>query len=138
MRPPRTIALLLAGTAAAGVAGGCASSDTNDARATVERFYDAIRRDDPETACRQLSDAALKALQSQTGEQCRNAITHLEYGGGAVVRTEVYGLNAKVDLRTGESAFVDGSGPGWKLSALACRGEEGDPKKVPMDCELES
>jgi hypothetical protein len=135
------IALLITIATAAGAAGGCGkggTADTDAARTSVERFYDAIRADDAETACRLLTPDALKALQSQTGEQCRNGITELELTGGAVVRTTVQELNAKVDLRTGESAYVDGSGPGWKLSALGCRPEEGDPKERPMDCELES
>ena len=45
---------------------------------------------------------------------------------------------AKVDLSGGESVFLGREEDGWKLSALACKAEEGKPADRPWECEVES
>jgi hypothetical protein len=121
------------------LAAGCGTSDDRDeARATVERFYEAIRADDGEAACEELGDGLLEQVQSQTQQSCRGVITRFEYEGGDVTDTEVYITNAKVDLGNGESAFLSREDDGWKLSALACKAEEGKPADRPWECEVES
>src|SRR5215212_4134818 len=91
--------------AAALLAGGCGTSDDREqSRATVERFYDAIRHDDAEAACEELGESLLEQVESQTQQSCRGVITRFEYEGEAVVSTEVDITKAKGDQRTGESA----------------------------------
>ena len=114
------------------------SGDRQQARAVVERFYEAVREDDGQAACRQLGKSLREQVESQTGQECRAAITRFDYDGGAVVGAEVYVTNAKVDLRGGESAFLAQESGAWKLSAIACTAEDGKPADRPFDCEAES
>ena len=65
-------------------------------------------------------------------------ITRFEYEPGPIDRTEVFITNAKVDLATGESAFLSREEDGWKLSAIACRAEKGKPADRPFECEAEA
>jgi hypothetical protein len=133
VRPTVVIALI------ALVLAGCGTSDdAAHARAVVERFYDAVRHDDGETACAQLSAAAAGAVASQSSEPCASAITSLGYEGGAVARAEVYLTSARVQLDSGESAFLDRGPEGWRISAVACRPLQGPPTEVPMECEAEA
>jgi uncharacterized protein YceK len=118
---------------------GCGTSDDRgQARSVVERFYDAVRNDRADEACAQLSSAAVEQLESQTQQSCSGAVTRLDLQGGAVVDAHVYLTNAKVDLRSGESAFLGREPSGWRISALACRPEEGKPRDRPYECELEA
>jgi hypothetical protein len=118
---------------------GCGTSDDRDqARSVVERFYDSVRHDRGEQACAQLSSETVSALESQSGQSCRSVITRLEYQGGAIAHAEVFITSARVDLRGGESAFLDREPEGWRITAVACRPEEGDPRSHPMDCEVEA
>jgi hypothetical protein len=133
VRPTVVIALLALLLAGCGTA-----DDATQARAVVERFYDAVRQDDGTTACAQLSTAAAGAVASQSGQPCAGAITALQYEGGAVRRTEVYLTSARVQLRSGESAFLDRGPEGWRISAVACRPLQGSPGKEPMECEAEA
>ncbi|HEX8121191.1 MAG TPA: hypothetical protein VF549_07985 [Solirubrobacteraceae bacterium] len=121
------------------LAGGCGTSDDRDqARATVERFYDAVRHDDAEAACEELGDSLLEQVESQTQQSCRGVITRFEYEGGSIERTQVFITNAKVDLDSGESAFLSREDDGWKLSAIACKALEGKPADRPFECEAAS
>lgn len=111
--------------------------DQRQARATVERFYDAIRRHQGGAACAQLSAGTAAQLASQSGRSCASTITRLSYDGGAVVRAQVFVVNAKVDLRNDESAFLSREPSGWKLTAVGCKAADGKPRDRPYDCELE-
>jgi ATP-dependent helicase YprA (DUF1998 family) len=118
---------------------GCGTSDDRDqARGVVERFYDAIRDDRAEEACDQLSATAVKELESQTEQSCRGVITRLDYDGGAIVATEVYITNARVEQRNGESTFLNREPTGWKITAIACKPEQGKPRDRPLECEVEA
>jgi hypothetical protein len=117
---------------------GCGTSDDRDqARTTVERFYDAVRAERGLAACAQLTGPAVDAIESQSGRPCRAVITRLEYGGGAIVRTQVAVNSAKVDTRTGESAFLEREPEGWRISAAGCRPVASRPRDEPWDCEAE-
>lgn len=136
---PRTGAVVICTLAAALTASGCGTADERDeVRAVVAAFYDAIRSDDGGAACSQLSGSLFEQVESQTQQSCPDAITRFEYEGGAVVAAEVYITNAKVDLRSGESAFLGRESDGWKLSAIACKAEKGKPADRPLKCEAES
>jgi hypothetical protein len=118
---------------------GCGTGDDRDqARATVERFYEAIRAGDGEAACEELGDALVERIESQSEQDCGGLITHFEYDRGRVAATEVYITNAKVDLDSGESAFLSREDDGWKLSAVACKAKEGKPADRPFECTLEA
>ena len=133
--PARLCLLLLAAL----VAGGCGTADDRDqARATVERFYEAVRSDDGEGACGELSQSLREQVESQTQQPCAGVITRFDYAGGVIAGTEVYITNAKVDLRSGESAFLGREKGGWKLSAIACTAEKGKPADRPFECEAEA
>lgn len=131
--PLVTLALVLA---------GCGTvSDRDQARDVVTRFYAALAADRPTVACAQLSGPALQALESQSGRACRAVITRLDYEDeqASVVAASVFATNAKVDVDSGESAFLSREARAWRISALACRpGGEGSPRDRPYDCEVES
>jgi hypothetical protein len=114
------------------------SDDREQARATVERFYDAIRAERGLEACEQLTAATLDAVEQQSGQPCRAVITRFEYGGGAVVRTQVAINSARFDVRTCESAFLEREPEGWRISAVGCRPVASRPDDEPWDCEAES
>lgn len=126
-----------AALAVAALAAGCGTGDDQrQARATVERFYDAVRRGDGRTACAQLTSPAREQLQSQTEQGCDDVVTRLSYEGGAIVGVQVYVTNARVELRNGESAFLDRQPEGWRLSAIGCTAAEGKPRDRPFECEV--
>ena len=134
MRP----ALLMLLACPLGLAACGTSDDRDQARATVERFYDAIRSEQGLAACEQLTGPAIDAVESQSGQPCRSVITRFEFGGGAVVRTEVAVNSAAVDTRTGERAFLEREPEGWRISAVGCRPVASRPHDEPWDCEAES
>jgi hypothetical protein len=123
----------------AALAAGCGTSDDRDqSRATTERFYTAIREDDGAAACGELSDSLLEQVESQTEQSCEAVITRFQYDGGGIDGVEVYITNAKVDLTSGESAFLSRESDGWKLSAIGCKAEKGKPADRPFECEAEA
>jgi hypothetical protein len=130
-------ALVLVALAAA--LAGCGQSDDRDeVRAVSERFFAAVQGGDGAAACEQLSEDARKTLESEEEQPCAEAVSALQIDGGELGAVEVYLTNAKVDLGSGESAFLSLTAEGWRLTAAGCRPEEGDPSDVPMDCELET
>lgn len=130
---------LLAALALALLPAGCGTGDDRDqARATVERFYDALRAGDGAAACAELGDSTIEQVESQSGQSCREVVTRLEYDGGAVLDVEVAINNAKADLRSGESAFLSREPDGWKLTAIGCKAADGKPADRPFDCEAEA
>jgi hypothetical protein len=118
---------------------GCGVGDDRDAaRAVTERFYAAISADDGAGACMELGENTVKQLESQSGQACAAAVTGLQLSPGAITSVVVYATNAKVDLDSGESAFLSPEPGGWRLSAIGCKPEEGKPRDRPLDCEVEA
>ena len=118
---------------------GCGVGDDRDAaRAVTERFYAAVRADDGAGACQELGEDTVKQLESQSGQDCAAAVTQLQLSPGAITSVAVYATNAKVDLDSGESAFLSPEPGGWRVSAIGCRPEEGKPRDRPLDCEVEA
>jgi putative lipoprotein len=132
------VRLLVAIALVTAVAGCGRSGDRDEARAAAERFYEAVRQDRGEVACAELSEATASAVADESGQPCAAAITDADYASGAVVGVEVYITSARVELRGGESAFLDRGPDGWRISAVACRAQDGPPSVVPMDCEVEA
>ena len=121
------------------LAGSCGTSDDrHESELVVARFYEAVDADDGAAACRELGESLLEQVESQTQRSCPEAITGFEYEPAPVEGVEVYITNAKVDLRSGESAFLGREPDGWRLSAIGCRAEKGKPADRPFECEAEA
>jgi hypothetical protein len=121
------------------VLGGCGTSDDREqARNAVIRFYHAIEEDRGRDACAELSAATVSHLESQSGQPCARAVAELELQGGAVSRTQVFVTNAKVDVGSGESAFLSREASGWRLSAVGCKPTRGKSRDRPLECEAEA
>jgi hypothetical protein len=133
---PRRASLLLVLALALAACGQ--SGDRAAARSVTEAFLAAYEAGDGADACAQLSSDTRTAVESQEQAACARAVTALDLDGGAVARVEVYVTNAKVDLTTGESAFLSEESDGWRLSALGCRPNDGKPADRPFECELEA
>jgi hypothetical protein len=126
---------------AAALLAGCGTSDDRDqARTVVERFYAAVRDDRGDAACDLLSEPAAEQIESQSGQPCRAVVTRLDLEGGPaeVVDVHVAATQAKVELRNGETAFLNRRSDGWRLVGVACRPEEGKPRDRPFDCEVDA
>jgi hypothetical protein len=133
MRP--AVALLLAVLATA----GCGrAADRDEVRSVTEHFLGAVEAGDGELACGDLSTDTRKALESQEQRDCRDAVGELQLEPGATERVEVYVTNAKVDLASGQSVFLSRTQEGWRLSAVGCEPEAGEPAEQPFDCEVEA
>ncbi len=118
---------------------GCSSAPESDGpRGVAVAFYDAIRDQRGDDACALIGDPTIEQLESQENIACREAITKLDYRGGTVTDVHVFITNAKVDLSTGESIFLDRRPDGWKLSAIGCKVEDGKPRDRPLECEVEA
>lgn len=70
----RAVSSLLASVGAALLAGCGTGNDRQQARAVVERFYDALRQDRPGIACRQ---SAPRPSRSKSGKRCARVIGRL-------------------------------------------------------------
>jgi hypothetical protein len=124
--------------AAAALTGCGTGADRDQARSVVARFYEAIRSKDGAQACAQLGAGARKALESESGRFCRVAILDAKLQPAAVVVARVYATSAKVDVASGESAFLDREPEGWRISAAGCRPTAGKPRSRPFECEVEA
>jgi hypothetical protein len=115
---------------------GCGRAD--DARsvtAVTERFLEALERNDGSGACARLSPGAIEALEHDEGSPCAEAARGLELEASRVSRAQVFATEAKVDLADGESAFLELTSSGWRISAAGCRPQ---PADQPFECELEA
>jgi hypothetical protein len=114
------------------------AEDRDQVRSVTERFNRALAREDGAAACRELSEDTVKALRAEEKKPCPAAILGLSLEPSRTARVQVFVTSAKVDLDSGESAFLDRSAEGWRLSAIACAPKEGKPADRPYDCELEA
>jgi hypothetical protein len=129
------LGLVLVALAVAGCGRG---DDERSVGSVTQRFLQAVEAKDGAVACAQLSAAAVRQLVSQEGERCPQAVTSVEASPSPVRRAAVYLTSAKVDLTDGQSAFLNRTAAGWKLTAVGCKPEEGKPADEPFDCDLEA
>ena len=118
--------------------GACGTADDRDrARAAVERLYGALEADDGAGACAQLSTSAREELESQEQSPCEEAVMGLDVAttGARTEDVEVFMTSAAVHLANGETAFLDETPQGWRVSALGCSGQSSD---TPADCEVQA
>jgi hypothetical protein len=125
-------------TASAALAGCGRDGDRAQVRAVTDRFFAALHDGDEQAACAQLSTDTRSELESQEGKPCRQAIGSVGLQPARVTRVQVFITNAKADLGSGESLFLDQGPDGWELSALGCKPEGGKPADRPYDCELQA
>lgn len=111
------------------------SGDRQTVRDAAVQFYAAVDRHDGARACALLSADTRKALEEQESESCDKAIEHLDLAGGPVGSVSVYSTNAAVELRGGDTVFLQDTKEGWRIAAAGCRpsGHE-----EPADCDLEA
>jgi hypothetical protein len=111
------------------------SGDRQTVRNAAVQFYAAVDRHDGARACALLSADTRKALEEQESESCDKAIEHLDLTGGPVGSVSVYSTNAAVELRGGDTVFLQDTKEGWRIAAAGCRpsGHE-----EPADCDLEA
>ena len=115
-------------------AGGCGSNgEERDARRAAENLYAAVADKHGDAACATLTPAAAQALEQQEREPCARAVTSVKLSESRVSRVRVYETSAAVSFEAGETAFLDHTDEGWRVSAAGCKpiGQE------PADCELE-
>jgi hypothetical protein len=73
------------------------------------------------------------ALEKSEGQPCDRAVLSLRLTPGAVAAASVWVTSAKVSLEGGQAAFLDQIAGTWKLGAVGCRPQPGEP----YECELE-
>jgi hypothetical protein len=129
---PAAIVLCLA------LAGCGTSDDRTQAGSVADVFANAIEQDRGQEACDQLSVTTVEQVESQEERPCAAAIIDLGLEGGAVVATQVFITNAKVDLASGESVFLNREPIGWRITAVGCKPAEGNPRARPLECEVEA
>jgi hypothetical protein len=117
---------------------GCAGRDDRaQVRATTERFYAAVGHRDGAQACAELGEDTVKQIEQQEKSRCAEAVVKLKLAGARIRAVRVFLTSAKVDLAGGESAYLDETESGWKLSAVGCK-PQGKPRDRPFDCEVEA
>ena len=111
------------------------SGDRQTVRGVAVQFYAAVDRHDGARACALLSADTRTALEKQDAEACDKAVQHLHLDAGPVGSVRVYSLEAAVELRGGDTVFLEETKQGWRIAAAGCRptGHE-----EPADCDLEA
>jgi hypothetical protein len=115
---------------------GCGrSGDRQTVRDAAVAFYAAVDRHEGARACALLSADTRKALEDQESESCDEAVVHLDLTGGPVGKVSLYSTEAAVELRGGDTVFLQDTTRGWRIAAVGCRpsGHE-----EPADCDLEA
>jgi hypothetical protein len=124
------VALLAAALCACGRSG-----DRQTVRDAAVQFYAAVDRHEGSRACALLSPQTREALEEQESESCDKAVESLDLTGGPVGSVSVYSTEAAVELRGGDTVFLEDTKEGWRIAAAGCRpsGHE-----EPADCDLEA
>jgi hypothetical protein len=111
------------------------SSDRQTVRDAAAQFYAAVDGHEGARACALLSADTRKALEDQESESCDKAVEGLDLTGGPVGSVSVYSTEAEVELRGGDTVFLQDTKEGWRIAAAGCRpsGHE-----EPADCEVQA
>jgi hypothetical protein len=110
------------------------SGDRQTVRAVAVGFYAAADQHDGARACALLSSETRKKLEEQESEPCAKAIDKVDLKGGPVSKIGVYSTEAAVELRGGDTVFIEDTSDGWRVSAAGCRPTA---HAQPADCDLE-
>jgi hypothetical protein len=115
---------------------GCGrSGDRQAVRDAAVGFYEAVEGHDGERACSLLSADTRTALEDQESESCDRAVEHLDLTGGPVAAVSVYSTEASVELRGGDTVFLQDTREGWRVAAAGCRP---NAHEEPADCEVQA
>jgi hypothetical protein len=120
--------------AAAALAGCGRDSDRATVKNVAEGFYAAVRDHDGARACALLSADTRKALEQQESAPCARAVEQLQLSGSRAAGVRVYSTDAGVDLRGGDTVFLQHDQVGWRIAAAGCRPQA---HGQPADCELQ-
>jgi hypothetical protein len=129
----RLVALGTAAWLCAAAAGCGTDTDERDASRAAEQLYAAVAAKHGGAACQTLTPAAAHALEQQEREPCARAVTSVQLSGSRVSRVRVYETSAAVRFVGGDTAFLDHTDEGWRVSAAGCK----PMGQAPADCELE-
>jgi hypothetical protein len=130
----RWIAPAVAAAAAVALVGCGTGGSERDAKATVERFYAALQSRNGAAACAELTNGARSSLEQQEKEPCAKAIVSLQLSPASPSGAQVIVTSAIVRTDKGETAFLDQTSAGWRISDAGCKKNPGQT----YDCELES
>jgi len=111
------------------------SGDRRIVRSVATDFYAAVDQHDGARACSVLSADTRKALEEQESKSCAEAVEDLDLTGGSVGKVSVYSTNAAVELRGGDTVFLQDTKEGWRIAAAGCRPSA---HEEPADCDLEA
>jgi hypothetical protein len=115
---------------------GCGrSGDRQAVRHAAAQFYAAVDGRDGERACALLSTDTRKALEDQESEPCDEAVVGLDLTGGPVGPVDVYSTEASVELRGGDTVFLQDTREGWRIAAAGCRPQA---HEEPAKCEVQA
>lgn len=110
------------------------SGDRQTVRSVATGFYAAAAHHDGARACALLSSQTRKKLEEQESESCDKAIDKVDLKGGPVSKVSVYSTEAAVELRGGDTVFIEDTKEGWRIAAAGCRPTA---HAQPADCDLE-
>ncbi len=115
---------------------GCGrSGDRQTVRGVALQFYAAVDRHEGARACALLSAETRKALEDRESEACDEAVERLDLTGGPVGKVSVYSTEAAVELRGGDTVFLQDTKQGWRIAAAGCRPSS---HEEPADCDVEA
>jgi hypothetical protein len=104
------------------------------ARHSAERFYAAFETGDGDGACAELTEGAQSALERNKQRPCAQAVLDLELSPASPASVQVAVTSAVVETEEGDTAFLDQTSSGWKISAVGCEEVVGEP----YECEVEA
>jgi hypothetical protein len=110
------------------------SGDRQTVRAVAVGFYAAADQHNGTRACALLSSETRKKLEEQESEPCARAIDKVKLEGGPVSKVSVDSTEAAVELRGGDTVFIEHTSEGWRVAAAGCRPTA---HAQPADCDLE-
>jgi hypothetical protein len=122
--------ILLGGCAAA--AGNASPGDDAAARNIAGAFAKALSAGNGDAACQLMALQTRRTLETDTGADCKEAITSLGLDAEGAVRSAVaYGRTAQARLES-DVIFLAFEAGGWRVRAAGC---EFQPER-PYDCDL--
>jgi hypothetical protein len=131
------LGVIVAGLVAFSAIGLARNADDSKPARVVERFAQALAKDDGAGACELLGEDAADAVEKERKKPCEQGVVEMKEDiavHGAIAATDIAEKSAVVTTDSGESVFLDEMDVGWRIGALGCKRQAGD---LPDDCELE-
>lgn len=96
-------------------------------------FYGALSAKQGQAACRLLTQGTSEELEKSEKMPCAKAIGEADLDEATPASEHIYETSASVRLSNGQTAFLDRTPSGWRISAAGCKARPDQP----YDCELE-